>query len=131
MNTPDGSVVPESGAGGLSRQVHERMRRLVPQGQAICVGFSGGLDSSVLLDILSEDAFMRDYPVHALHVHHGLSPNADAWVRACERFCARHGVPLTVERVHVDGASPLGIEAAARLARYAVFAGRPEPWLAV
>ena len=131
MNLPDGSVVPGSGAGGLSRQVRERMRRLVPKGQAICVGFSGGLDSTVLLDILSEDAFMRDHPVHALHVHHGLSPNADAWVRACERFCARHGVPLTIERVHVDAASPLGLEAAARIARYAVFAGRPEPWLAL
>ena len=131
MSSPDGPVVPASGAGGLSQQVRERMRRLVPPGQAICVAFSGGLDSSVLLDILADDAFARDYPIHALHVHHGLSPNADAWVKSCERFCARHGVPLTVEHVRVDGASPLGLEAAARVARYAVFAGRREPYLAL
>jgi len=131
VSSTDGPVVPARGAGGLSPQVHERMRRLVPPGEAICVAFSGGLDSSVLLDILSDESFSRDYPLHALHVHHGLSPNADAWVKSCERFCARHGVPLTVERVRIDGGSPLGIEAAARVARYAVFAGRRERYLAL
>src|SRR5206468_13052879 len=59
------------------------------------------------------------------------SPHADEWVRACERFCANHGVALTVERVRVDRESPLGLEAAARVARYAVYAGRPEPFLAL
>ena len=131
MSSGDGPVVPASGAGGLSQQVRERMRRLVPPGQATCVAFSGGLDSTVLLDILADDDFAREHPLHALHVHHGLSPNADAWAKSCERFCARHGVPLTVERVRIDGASPLGIEAAARVARYAVFAGRQEPFVAL
>ena len=130
MNAGDGSVVPP-GTGGLSRQVRERVQRLVPAGKPVCVGYSGGLDSAVLLDILSDDDFMRQRPVSALHVHHGLSPNADAWVKACERFCANHGVPLTVEHVRVDQASPLGLEAAARVARYAVFAGRKEPYLAL
>ena len=130
MSAPDGPVVP-SGADGLSDDVRERVRRLVPKGEAICVGFSGGLDSATLLDILADDRFTADYPVTALHVHHGLSPNADEWVRACERFCARHGIPLTVEEVHVDRASPLGLEAAARVARYAVYAGRKERYLAL
>jgi tRNA(Ile)-lysidine synthase len=128
VSRPDGPVVP-NGADGLSRDVRERVARWVPEGQGVCVALSGGLDSTTLLDILADDDFMRTRPVSAVHVHHGLSPHADAWVRHCERFCANHGVPLAVERVYVDRASPLGIEAAARVARYAVFAGRPERYL--
>ena len=115
----------------LAASVMGRVSRAVPAGASICVGFSGGLDSSVLLEILSEHAVEAGYKVVALHVHHGLSPNADQWVRFCERFCANQGVPLSVEYVRIDQASPLGLEGAARVARYAVYAGRSEPFLAL
>jgi tRNA(Ile)-lysidine synthase len=120
-----------TGSGPLHARVMSRVSRAIPAGSSICVGFSGGLDSAVLLDILSEHGVEAGYKVSALHVHHGLSPNADQWVRFCERFCANHGVPLTVERVRIDATSPLGVEGAARVARYAVFAGRREPFLAL
>jgi tRNA(Ile)-lysidine synthase len=121
-----------TGAGPqLAAQVMLRVTRAMPPGAAICVGFSGGLDSAVLLDILSEQGVDAGYKVGAVHVHHGLSLNADVWVKFCERFCANHGVPLAVEYVRVDQASPLGLEGAARVARYAVYASRAEPFLAL
>lgn len=103
----------------------------VPGDAPVCVGFSGGLDSTVLLDRLAEEGEAAGRRITALHVHHGLSPHADRWVRSCERFCANHGVPLSVEYVRVDAASPEGLEGAARAARYAVFAARPEPVIAL
>lgn len=108
-----------------------RVSANIPAGADICVGFSGGLDSTVLLDVLTEHAMPAGYKVTALHVNHGLSPNATKWVKFCERFCANHGVPLAVEEVQVDPRSPLGLEAAARMARYAVYAGRDEPYIAL
>lgn len=121
-----------TGAGpDLAALVMARVTRAVPPRSAICVGFSGGLDSAVLLDILSERGAEAGFKVGALHVHHGLSPNADQWVKFCERFCANHGVPLAVEYVRIDQASPMGFEGAARVARYAVYAGRQEPFLAL
>jgi len=59
--------------------------------------------------------------VRALHVHHGLSPNADAWAAFCRRLCRKWKVPLTVHRVKVTRGSE-GLEAAARRARYEAFA---------
>ena len=108
----------------------ERVATL-PAGAPVCVGFSGGLDSAVLLHLFAEHGEKSGRKVTALHVHHGLSPNADTWVKFCERFCANHGVPLTVERVRVDLNATGGVEAAARMARYAVFAARPEPFIAL
>ena len=100
----------------------------LPRAAAVCVGFSGGLDSVVLLDLLAK---LGSHRVSALHVHHGLSPNADRWAAFCARFCAARGVALTVERVRVARASRDGLEGAARAARYAEYARRPEPFVAL
>jgi tRNA(Ile)-lysidine synthase len=100
----------------------------LPHGAAVCVGFSGGADSVALLDLLAREGAR---PLAAVHVHHGLSPNADAWEAFCRDFCARREVPLSVVRVTVDRDSPDGIEAAARAARYAVYAKRAEPFIAL
>ncbi len=118
------------GASPFAAEVTARVIRAIPRGSAICAGFSGGLDSTVLLEVLAEHVAPAGYRIAALHVNHGLSPNADTWARFCERFCANHGVPLTVQPVQVRAGSD-GIEAAARAARYATFAARPEPYLAL
>ena len=95
----------------------------------MCVGLSGGLDSVVLLELLA--AHRAEHPLSAVHVHHGLSPHADAWAEACARMCDALGVALAVERVRVDRGASHGLEAAARSARYAVYAARGEPFVAL
>jgi tRNA(Ile)-lysidine synthase len=76
---------------------------------------SGGVDSVVLLHMLKQRP-----GVSAVHVHHGLSPNADAWARFCRKLCRQWRIPLTVRKVKV-GRAGKGLEAAARDARYSVF----------
>ncbi|WP_295477088.1 tRNA lysidine(34) synthetase TilS [uncultured Pseudomonas sp.] len=91
------------------------------QAPALHVAFSGGLDSTVLLHLLVEQRSRRSLPpLHAIHVHHGLQPAADAWPEHCRAFCAALGVPLHVEYVTVHPQASL--EQAARQARYAAFA---------
>lgn len=86
----------------------------------LVVGLSGGLDSRVLLRALARVAPAFALPLRAVHVHHGLSPNADAWAERCAGFCAADGVALEVRRVRVgEGAS---LENAARAARHTAFA---------
>jgi tRNA(Ile)-lysidine synthase len=81
------------------------------------------MDSVVLLHLLHSLEPRFEWRLSALHVHHGISPNADAWANFCTELCARYAIPLHVE--HVDIA-PLraahGIEAAARKLRHAAFA---------
>jgi tRNA(Ile)-lysidine synthase len=91
-------------------------------GERLCVGLSGGCDSVVLLHLLA--ALGLGDRLQAVHVHHGLSANADRWAGFCADYCRRLGVGFVLEQVTIDRSSGLGLEAAARAARYEVFARR-------
>lgn len=97
--------------------------------QSLVAGFSGGLDSTVLLHCLRQLAPERQLSLSALHVHHGLSPQADAWEAHCRGLCAEWGIPLTVERVAVERGSRDGLEAAARRARHDAFRRTSGDWI--
>ena len=92
-----------------------------PVTAGVLVGYSGGLDSSVLLHLLAHDTELRRNGLRAIHVHHGLHPDADAWTAHCERACAALDVPLQIVRVEVERDSGLGLEGAARAARHRAF----------
>ena len=93
----------------------------------LLVGFSGGLDSTVLLHRLKLWRDREpDVQLRAMHIHHGLSPHADDWVAHCEAVCSGWAIPLIVERVTLEDEG-LGIEAQARKARYAAFSGALQP----
>ncbi len=82
------------------------------------IAFSGGLDSCVLLHALA--ALKLPVQLHALHVNHQISPNANVWQQHCADLCATFGVRFTAVKVVVENKGR-GIEDAARNARYTVF----------
>lgn len=95
----------------------------------LLVAFSGGLDSTVLLHLLHQLSLTTTTPTFAftlhfsaMHVHHGLSPHADAWAQHCQHICDQRHISLHIQPVKVDVDSGLGVEASARLARYAALA---------
>lgn len=105
-------------------------RNAVFTGQRLLVAFSGGRDSVALLHLLSALRAEFGYLLEALHVHHGISPGADAWQAFCQRFCADRAVPLTVEKVEVPRDAAEGLEAAARGRRYEALARSDADWIA-
>ncbi len=94
---------------------------LVPLDAPLLVGYSGGVDSTVLLHWLWRCAQASGTALRAVHVHHGLQPAADDWVRHCQQQCAALGVELAVHHVQIDDTTGLGLEGAAREARRAAF----------
>ncbi len=84
----------------------------------LVLALSGGLDSTVLLNLLAEVNKTLPFQLSAHHVHHGLSKNADAWADFCAETCKKLHIPLTISNVKVNKNSGLGVEATAREARY-------------
>ncbi|WP_417870596.1 tRNA lysidine(34) synthetase TilS [Vibrio furnissii] len=91
------------------------------------LAFSGGVDSRVLLALIARYRQERDISVQAVHVHHGLSVNADEWAQRCQHWCQAAQVPLAIERVSLATASGESIEKLAREARYAALATHMHP----
>lgn len=88
----------------------------------VLLAYSGGLDSTVLLDILT---LLRiaggntwlSLSIRAVHIHHGISNHGDSWLLHCEQQCKKYNIPFSAVRITlVDNVKNL--EAAARSARY-------------
>lgn len=88
---------------------------LFPQ---LVVGFSGGLDSTVLLHALASHSICR-HQLLAVHINHGISVNSQMWQRHCEQFCLNLGINFIAQSVKLDCSA--NIEERARTARYGVF----------
>lgn len=93
------------------------------------VAYSGGLDSTVLLHCARKAAAEDGYRVRGVHINHGLSPNAFAWAEHCRSLCAAWNIDLHVATVHVSHNTRLGLEGAARLARYEVLEQSDANWI--
>ena len=101
-------------------RVASQLKDIVKPPDRLLVGLSGGVDSVVLLDSLQRVARKLRFPLSALHVNHQLSPHARHWEAFCRRLCRARRIPFQSAKVRVRRGD--SVEAAARAARYAVFA---------
>jgi tRNA(Ile)-lysidine synthase len=102
--------VVEKGFVSLSTS-HKKMKSMT-------VALSGGVDSVVLLHLLHQLQKIQNFTLKASHVHHGLSKNADKWVKFCEKLCTKLSIPLDVNYIKLPQKKSLGIEGEARQLRY-------------
>lgn len=101
-------------------ELRTRLDRLaLPADAALCVAFSGGLDSTVLLHSLARlSAEQRSYRLRAVHVDHGLHADSARWREHCEQQARSLQIEFATVRVAVERIDEVGLEAAARDARY-------------
>lgn len=109
----------------LPERLESFLHETVKTGQTLVLGLSGGLDSCVLLHLLVSARHRHSFRLRAIHINHGISPNADDWAEFCAALCASCEVAFSAECVHVPRDSGLGIEAAAREARYRILLAQP------
>ncbi len=118
---------PRSNA--LIARVTAILRQHVKRGDRLVAGLSGGVDSVVLLDLLLRASKKLRFELAALHVNHQINPAAGRWAAFCRAFCRQRGVAFTAVRVKIPRGESL--EAAARDARYRVFAALPADHVAL
>jgi tRNA(Ile)-lysidine synthase len=89
----------------------------------VAVAVSGGRDSMALLHCTAHVARRFGLPVWALHVHHGLQPQADDWAAFVERTCVRWAardldLHFAMRRLEGRPARGQSVEGWARAGRY-------------
>ena len=98
-----------------------------PPPARLVVGFSGGLDSTVLLQLAAQwQALHPATALLALHINHQLHPHADDWQQHCADLCRQWQIPFVAQTVAIDRAQA-SLEQSARTARYNVFLQHAQP----
>jgi len=111
-----------SPADALAQYLHTQ-----PGISQVCIAFSAGMDSHVLLHLAAQQLRSRDdLDLRAIHIDHGLQDESEQWVKHAQQVCDGLGVPLIVRKVVVDD-KPDGPEGGARMARYEAFADILKP----
>lgn len=101
------------------RQILVELNRLAA-GRRFCLAYSGGIDSHVLLHILA--TAVPALPVfRVIHINHGLNSDSVRWAEHCADICHEFGIAFKTMDVNVSDIETLGLEAAARQARYQSF----------
>ena len=100
-----------------SDQLLSSLARL-PTPQKYWIGFSGGADSTALLHAMHECRERLPAPLQAVHFHHGLQADADAWEEHCRAFCTIRDIPYLAVKLEIDSGGKSSTEEAARNSRY-------------
>lgn len=115
-------------ASSITKAISQWLEENVKSDQSVVVAYSGGRDSHVLLHALWQQ---RDQPfafkLKAIHVNHGLQPEAQNWVDHCVQICHAYQVPLRVLDLQLKPPAGESIENYAREQRYLAFAQLIDP----
>ena len=105
----------------FQRAVLDCLKAGIPATATVGIGFSGGMDSAVLLNVISSIRECIPHQIKAVHVNHGLSARAGEWEEFCREQARCAAIPFEAVKVDLTLYSGLGIEGAARRARYDAF----------
>ena len=83
------------------------------------IALSGGIDSTVLLDLLSKAKRSSDV-IKAIHINHNLHESSKEWVDFAKDACKKYKLPLIIESINPKQEG-FGLEADAREQRYKKF----------
>jgi len=92
-----------------------------PDAETCWIAYSGGLDSHVLLYVLASIKKEIKPRLVAVHINHGISIDADLWVKHCQKTCKDYAIEFQSFSVDLSHKSDKGTEAFAREKRYEVF----------
>jgi tRNA(Ile)-lysidine synthase len=92
-----------------------------PHAETCWIAYSGGLDSHVLLHVLASIQNEIKPGLVAVHINHGLSNDAELWVKHCQKICKGYAIEFKKYSVDLSHKSDKGKEAFARQKRYEVF----------
>lgn len=117
----------------LSKTLHIFLNSLGNlKNKKIVVGFSGGADSTALLDLLHQRKSYFNFQLEAVFFSHGSSPIAldeDIMKVFCTNFCNERDIPLHICDLNLEKIPRQGWESSGRKARQSFYKNYESDWI--
>lgn len=104
----------------LTEKIIESALAPVKKSAHFYIGFSGGLDSHVLLQLCSKVPFCQN-KITAVYIDHGLQAESEEWAAHCQAVAEHLAVNFLTIKVDASAKNRQSPEEAARDARYQAF----------
>jgi len=115
----------------LTDIVREVLLAHIKRGDHLTIALSGGVDSVVLLDILTVLSKQIPFTLTAVHVNHGISSNANQWSKFCCDLCHAYGISIHIAYLKIKKETGGSLEAIAREGRYHIFSRMPANFIVI
>lgn len=98
----------------------KKINKIISPYQKILIGFSGGLDSTVLLHLLTKikEKIRKNIEIRAIHINHNINKKSKEWNNHCKKICLKWNINFISKKININGIKKKGIECAARDERY-------------
>ncbi|WMC18934.1 MAG: hypothetical protein NW934_00470 [Enterobacteriaceae bacterium PSpicST2] len=99
----------------------KKVKKFIKNKKKYLIAYSGGLDSTALLQILFEinKKIYKNISIRAIHINHNLNINSNIWVKHCYLFCKKKKIKLIIKNINIVKKN--NIEERARKLRYKIF----------
>ncbi|WP_367673685.1 tRNA lysidine(34) synthetase TilS [Buchnera aphidicola] len=95
----------------------EELKKILNEKKHFLLGYSGGLDSTVLLHLLLKLKKKINIYFRVIHINHQLNIDANSWSQHCKKECQKYNIPIIIKKVFID-VKKNNIEAESRFIRY-------------
>lgn len=117
----DKSLAPSDDSATLITCVQTFLQQEKLDAVKLCVALSGGVDSVVLLHVLTQCQTILPFTLTAVHVNHNMSPHAATWSEFAQHYADTLQVFCQVYSVNLTRQGGESLEAVARKARYTIY----------
>ncbi|MCW5197620.1 tRNA lysidine(34) synthetase TilS [Buchnera aphidicola] len=97
-----------------------KIKKKIIKYKKFLLGYSGGIDSTVLLYQLIEIKKKNNITIRAIHIDHQIHPESKKWRLHCQKICQIHKIPFIYKKILLNTKNK-NIESEARKKRYKIF----------
>ncbi len=99
--------------------IKKKIKTLIKKYKHFLVGFSGGIDSTVLLHELYKQSLKNKIYIRAIHVNHNINILSKKWSYHCKNICKKWNIKLIIKKINIPPKKNL--ECSLRKIRYTIY----------
>ncbi len=80
-------------------KIEKKIDKLTNKYKNFLLGFSGGIDSSVLLYLLNKFKNKKKIKIRAIHINHNINKSSKKWENHCIKICKKNNIKIIKKNI--------------------------------